>query len=278
MSEAGEGAREYVLGHSAQELKRLNAQALLMEPITRRFLQEAGVEAGMRVLDIGSGAGDVAFLAAEFVGSSGEVVGVDRSAEAVSAATARAAELSAGNVSFLAGDPAAMVFEQQFDAVVGRYVLQFQPDPAGMLRKLAGHVRPGGLIFFHELDWGGACSFPPASIFDDCRSWMSETIRRSGAEIHMGAKLHSTFVAAGLSAPMMRLEALVGGGERASSPLQLMAALAPTLLPAAERLGVVSGAGVDPETLLERMTEEVHASDALIIGLYQIGAWAQTPG
>jgi 2-polyprenyl-3-methyl-5-hydroxy-6-metoxy-1,4-benzoquinol methylase len=266
---------DYVLGHSAQELERLNAQARLVGPITRRFLQEAGVVAGMRVLDVGSGAGDVALLAAELVGNAGEVVGVDRSAEALSSAAARAAAASLSNVSFLVGDPAEMVFDRPFDAVVGRYVLQFQADPAAMLARLAGHVRPGGLVVFHELDWAGARSFPPASIFDNCRKWMSETIRLSGAETHMGARLHATFTTAGLSAPTMRLEALIGGGERASSPLQLMAALASTLLPAAERLGVDSSAAADPETLLERMTEEVCARNALVIGLYQIGAWSR---
>lgn len=275
MGDVGASAGGYVLGHSAQELGRLNAQAGLMYPITRRFLEEAGVDAGMRVLDVGSGAGDVAFLAAELVGDGGEVVGVDRSPEAVSAAAAQATDRSLGNVSFLVGDPAEMVFERPFDAVVGRYVLQFQADPVAMLGKLVGHVRRGGLVVFHELDWAGARSFPPVSIFDDCRSWMSETIRLSGADIHMGAKLHSTFIAAGLPAPTMRLEALIGGGERASGPLQLMAALAPTLLPAAERLGVASAAGVDPVKRLERMSEEVRASDTLLVGLYQIGAWSQ---
>jgi 2-polyprenyl-3-methyl-5-hydroxy-6-metoxy-1,4-benzoquinol methylase len=256
-------------------LARLNAQARLVDPITRRFLQEAGVSTGMRVLDVGSGAGDVALLAAELVGDAGEVLGVDRSAEALSTATGRAAAASLGNVSFLAGDAAEMVFERPFDAVVGRYVLQFQADPAAMLARLADHVRPAGLVVFHELDWGGARSFPPATIFDDCRTWMSETIRRSGAETHMGAKLHSTFIKAGLSAPTMRLEALIGGGESASGPLQLMAALAPTLLPAAERLGLDTGAAADTETLLERMTQEVRASNSLVVGLYQIGAWSQ---
>jgi len=91
----------------------------------------------------------------------------------------------------------------------------------------------------------------------------------------MGVNLHSTFIKAGLSAPTMRHEALIGRGERASSPLQLMAALAPTLLPAAERLGVDTHATGDTETLLERMTQEVQANNSLIVGLYQIGAWSQ---
>jgi tRNA A58 N-methylase Trm61 len=79
---AGENANDYVLGHSARELERLRRQAQLVNPITRQYLIEAGIAPGMRVLDIGSGAGDVAFLAAELVGLSGQVVGVDRSPDA----------------------------------------------------------------------------------------------------------------------------------------------------------------------------------------------------
>jgi hypothetical protein len=167
-----------------------------------------------------------------------------------------------------------MTFERPFDAVVGRYVLQFQADPAVMLRKLAGHVRPGGLVFFHELDWDGARSLPPAQIFDDSRRWMAETMRLSGAEIHMGAKLHSTFIDAGLRAPTMRLEALIGAGESADGPLQLLAGLAATLLPAAERLGLAPAAGADYKTLLEAMSAEVRANDTLVVGNFQVGGWS----
>ena len=58
----------YALGHSDGELERLSVQSRFVEPITRQFLQEAGISTGMRVLDVGSGAGDVAFLAADLVG------------------------------------------------------------------------------------------------------------------------------------------------------------------------------------------------------------------
>ena len=76
----------YVLGHSDRELSRLSMQARLLEPVTRQFLLDAGIRPGMRVLDVGSGAGDVAFLAAELVGRSGEVIGTDTAAVAVGAA------------------------------------------------------------------------------------------------------------------------------------------------------------------------------------------------
>ena len=61
----------YVLGHSEQELKRLAEQARVIDPITRRIFEQAGIGRGMRVLDVGSGVGDVAFLIADLVGRLG---------------------------------------------------------------------------------------------------------------------------------------------------------------------------------------------------------------
>src|SRR3984893_7465452 len=95
--------RAYALGHSERELERLSAQARLIDPITRHFFRDAGIIPGMRVLDVGSGVGDVSFLVADLVGEAGEVVGVDRSPNALAAARSRAIAQSRHNVLFLAG-------------------------------------------------------------------------------------------------------------------------------------------------------------------------------
>ena len=58
----------------------------------------------MRVLDIGSGAGDVALVAAELVGPEGEVVGVDMNPEILETARDRVRQAGHRNVKFLAGD------------------------------------------------------------------------------------------------------------------------------------------------------------------------------
>jgi SAM-dependent methyltransferase len=229
----------------------------------------------MRVLDVGSGAGDVAFLVADLVGDSGEVIGADRVAAALETARTRAAARSLRNVSFRVGDPAEMTFERSFDAVVGRYVLQFQQNPAAMLRKLAAQVRPAGVVVFHEIDWGGLASFPPAPTFDRCCRWGRETLRLHGTETRMGIKLYSTFVAAGLPPPRMRLEALVGGGANGLDLLRLTADLMATLLPEMERLGVATAADVGLDTLLARMRDEVIALSSVIVGTFQIGAWSR---
>jgi len=265
----------YLLGHSPNELERLVTQARVIDPITRRFFLAAGVAPGMRVLDIGSGAGDVAFLAAELVGSEGEVVGVDRVPTAIENARARAEARSLRNVSFREGDPAEMTFDRPFDAITGRYVLMFQRDPADMLRRIAKHVRRGGVIVFHEPDWFGARSIPPAPTYDRCCEWLRQVLERSETESHMGTKLHSTFVDAGLSAPTMGIDALIGGGEKAADNLRLVADLVGTVIPNLEQLGIATPAEIDSPTLAERMIREVTASGSVTIGRSEVGAWTR---
>ena len=266
-----------MLGHSDRELERLETQARLVDPVTRRFFIDAGIAPGMRVLDIGSVAGDVAFLAAVLVGDTGEIVGVDRAPAALAVARTRATTRGFRNTTFLEGDPGEMEFDRPFDAAVGRYVLMFQADPSTMLRNVARHVRPGGPIVFHEPDWDGARSFPSAPTYDQCCRWIAETLRALGNETRMGKKLHSTFVAAGLAEPSMRLEALIGAGAGAIEVLQLIADIAETLVPAMEREGIASAADVGLETLAARMIDEVAATNGVVLPRYDVGAWTRAP-
>lgn len=267
----------YALGHSERELKRLETQAALIDPITRRYFLEAGLEPGMRVLDIGSGAGDVAFLAAEIVGPDGEVVGVDRVPEALASARARTEERSLHNVSFREGELGEVTFDEPFDALVGRYVLMFQERPAEVLRKVARHVKPGGPIVMHEPDWDGARSFPPAPLYDRCCDWIVGAIVAHGHASRMGKNLHPTFRAAELPAPTMGLDTLLGGGEKSARIVGLIADLTWTLAGEIERLGIATPSEMDVETLGRRMLDEAIWGDCVLVGRYEIGAWCRKP-
>jgi ubiquinone/menaquinone biosynthesis C-methylase UbiE len=268
-------AATYVLGHSERELERLAAQARVIDPITRHFFTQAGIAPAMRVLDVGSGAGDVAFLAAELVGAKGEVIGVDRVPAALATARARAKSRSLGQVSFLEGDPGEMKFDGLFDAVIGRYVLMFQEDPSAMVRKLAAHLRPGGVLVFHEPDWDGVGSYPSAPLYDQCCRWIRETLVRHGHEAQMGKKLHSTYVAAGLPAPKMDVSALIGGGGQSVDGLRLIADLMETMLAAIEGAGVATAEEVGLESLAERMIQEATGRQSVIVGRFEVGAWSR---
>jgi SAM-dependent methyltransferase len=228
----------------------------------------------MRVLDVGSGVGDVAFVAAEIVGAGGEVVGTDRSGAALEIARQRAAERSAHNVTFVDGDPTELKFDMPFDAVLGRYVLQFQADPGAMLAKLARHARPGAVTVFHEIDWGALDSFPSVPTFDRCCRWGLETLRRHGTETRMGARLYAAFVSGGYAAPTMRRETLIAGPAKNADILNLMARLMRTLLPQMEKFGIASADDLELPTLVERMQAEAQSTNSVVIGHGQVAAWS----
>ena len=111
----------------------------------------------MKVLDVGSGAGDVALLLAELIGPQGQVVGVDTNAEILQVARSRVQAIGWTTVSFRPGDIMELDLDQDFDAVVGRWLLQYMPDPVALLRRARSWLRPGGIVAFQEID----LSIPP---------------------------------------------------------------------------------------------------------------------
>jgi SAM-dependent methyltransferase len=178
-------------------------------------------------------------------------------------------------VSFREGDAAEMTFDRLFDAVVGRYVLMYQPDPIAVLRSVAAHVRPGGVVVFHEPKWACARSIPPVASWDRCCEWVVEAMTTNGADMQMGMKLHSTFVAAGLPTPSMRYESVIGAGANSSDQVHFTTDVAVTLLPDIEKLGLIAPGEVDPETLADDVIADVAASGAIIVGRSEIGAWSR---
>src|SRR6516225_5955692 len=140
----------YILGHSPAEIQRLKAQAEILRPITERLLLSAGIGPGLRVLDMGCGAGDVSMLAAELVGPSGSIVGIDRNSQVLAVARERAQTAGLRRISFVESSAEVFSNNDLFDLVIGRYVLIYQSDPVAVLRAAARLVRPGGSVAFHE--------------------------------------------------------------------------------------------------------------------------------
>jgi SAM-dependent methyltransferase len=267
---------EYALGHSSRELDRLSFQGTVFAPYTQQLLMEAGLTAGMRVLDVGSGSGDVSFLASDLVGAKGRVLGVDRSPAAVERARARAIRRNVHNVQFEIGDAAAMHFDQPFDAIIGRFVLMYQDDPATSLRSMMRHVRAGGVAAFHEVDTTACRSWPATPTFDAAARWLAEALRGSGARPELGLEMHSVFLDSGLPQPSMRMDTLVSG-EEDSPVFHLLAEAVRTLVPTLEKLNIASAAQVQIDSLADRMREEVVAKRGVAMSYGLVGAWARKP-
>jgi ubiquinone/menaquinone biosynthesis C-methylase UbiE len=270
-------APTYALGRSKTEHERLAGQAALLEAGTERLLRDAGLEPGMRVLDVGSGAGDVAFLAAELVGRGGAVVGIDVDGDALDAARRRAELLGLGNVSFVEGDVRSAALEDAFDAVIGRLVLAYVDDPAAALCAIAEHVRPGGVVAFEELDLDAGVhshSLPEGTLWDETGRRVIETFARAGTQLRMGRRLFAAFLAAGLPAPAMRHEALIGGGPDFAGYAWL-AGVAGSLAPLMDKLGVAAADELALDTLAKRLREDAVARGAVVWSPPLIGAYTR---
>lgn len=265
----------YVLGHSAFELERLARQERLIGSITREYFIDAGLVPGMRVLDVGSGTGVVTFLAAELVGPTGEVIGTDLAPAAIAAARVAAASRARSHVSFREGNPAEMVFDPPFDAIVGRYVLMFQADASSLLSRLAKHLRPGGVIVFHEPDWGFVRSDPIAPTYERCCRWIVDTFDRVGTSTNMGTRMHRAFLGADLPPPTMRMRAVIGDATSATEWLRAASELAIVLAPTMEQQGVATQAEIGSDTLIDRVIQDVAANRSIVIGRAEIGAWVR---
>src|SRR4051812_996515 len=174
---------EYQLGSSAEELERLNRQGRLLAPATRVLLEAGGLREGMRVLDLGSGMGDLALLAADIVGPTGSVLGIDQSRDAGAKAGSRA---TPANVRYAVGDIHDPAPDGPFDAVIGRLVLMYTPDPAAVLRAQAGVLRTGGLVIPVEFDLPSARTIPDVPLAQQCLAWLREGFARAGVAEALG--------------------------------------------------------------------------------------------
>ncbi len=265
----------YALGHSPSEIHRLGIQAAILRPITMRLLQGLGISPGMRILDVGCGAGDVALLAAELVGESGAVVGIDRSEAAILAARARVA--TAKNVYFLVASPDDTLDAASFDVVIGRYVLIFQEDVTEFIRASARLVKPGGIVAFHEIDDADDfAALPEVPLWNQANDWLMGALRSLLPNPDVPGRLVDGFSQAGLGAPFLFCEVPIGDGERSPIATWLAETLR-TLLPQIVQRGWASGDAVDIDSLEKRLRAATSTTHSQVSAPRQVCAWARVP-
>jgi ubiquinone/menaquinone biosynthesis C-methylase UbiE len=265
------GASGYLLGHADTEIQRLLLQGRLYNDHTEHALRLAGVQPGMRVLDVGCGPGDVSFVAARLVGSTGAVLGVDASSDVVELARARAAERGLSTVNF-EQTTIANIAVDEVDAVIGRLILMHLPDPISTLRQFAGLVRPGGLIAFCEFDIGAARSIPESPLSRALVDAIARVFQGAGLDPAFGAALHTLFRRAGLGVPQPTIAAPVG----TANDTEVWAYAVEVwrlVFPLAEQLGLVTDELADIDTLLPRTLEQAAAADAILMLPPMITAW-----
>ncbi|MBE2998666.1 class I SAM-dependent methyltransferase [Nocardiopsis sp. HNM0947] len=274
-----DGDPVYVMARNSAETQRLIDQAAFREPLTRRLFEDAGIAPGMRVLDLGSGAGDVAFLAAEMVGPTGRVLGVDTDPEVLRTARARAEAAGLDHVDFTVGDLRTVDPGERFDAVIGRFVLMYLADPADGLRRVARHLAPGGTLALMEVNWRpeSMMAFPSTPLWEQLWTWMCETVEHAGVEKNMGFKLHHAFTEAGLPRPRSTLQAAIADGDDTDAHLYAAHTLR-GLMPLMLQYGVATEEEVGIDSLARRLQAETRAAGSILKITDVVGAYTRLPG
>ncbi|HEU5265475.1 MAG TPA: class I SAM-dependent methyltransferase [Jatrophihabitans sp.] len=271
---ADQATNEYALGHAAQELARLDHQAEILAQPTRAILTMAGLTPGMRVLDLGTGTGEVALLAAELVGPAGDVLGVDQSGAALDYAERKCAARGVHNVRFGATDLSAGLPAGPFDAVIGRLVLPYLPDPVDTVRAALSRLRAGGLYVAMEYDMNAVRSQPTVPLVQRMSTLISATFDAVGQSQTLGPHLAAVFRAAGAQSPaVVGIQAYLDD-EDPRGPAMITGVIR-SLLPAIERHGLGVASEIDVDTLEARLAAETAIHQAVICPPTLVGAWSR---
>jgi len=259
-------------GIGEDEIARLEIQGRALAPATRMIFAEAGIQPGMRVLDLGCGAGDVAFVAAGLVGPSGSVVGVDRSPEALARARLRAGQRGLAQVRFVEGDLGDPAPGGPFDAIVERLVLWTVPDPAALLRRQTTVLRPGGLVVPVEEDLSTIRTLPQTPFGTQLKSWLVEAFAKAGMSM-VGSRLWAILQEAGLRPlGMIGIQPHFGPGDETGIALlvESMRLAEPLIV----GTGVATAEEIGMDTFEQRLREDGQRTQA--VGAYPmlLSAWA----
>ena len=264
----------YVLGSDDPEIARLDRQAETLRSATAVLLGAAGIRSGMRVLELGTGVGHVAFQLAELVGPSGSVVAIDQAAPLLAVAESRRRAGGVENVRFAEADAHAFRDAEPFDAVVARLLLFHLPDAGDVVRHHAAGLRPGGVWVALDFDVGGARAEPPVALVSTLLGWVEAAFRGAGADPRIGARLAPLLRDAGLSdvmtfgiQPYISPDAPPGVGLLAD----IVRALAKPIVAA----GIATDAELAVDTLDERIAGAMRDAGAVIVAPTLVGAWGR---
>ncbi|MFN8574495.1 MAG: methyltransferase domain-containing protein [Gemmatimonadaceae bacterium] len=264
-------AHHYVMGHDDRERRRLQLQGSILNPITTQLFSRAGIGPGQHVLDVGSGVGDVALIAARLVGPNGSVTACDMDADALGVLERRAAAEGLSNVSTITGDVHAIGLSRTFDAVTGRHILIHVPDPLELVRTVAGLVKQGGVVVFEEYDFSVVhAGYPSTEILQHVMSVFRDFFAKA-RHGNMGTRLPKLFSDAGLTDIEARAEYPIGLGTPDSPFHEWIAESMRSILGRAVAAGIPGASAIDIDNLQQSLRDATVASGAAMPAPAMVG-------
>ena len=234
MSEAYSG--NYPIERRAGEIERLHIQSAAFARDTQGMLDLNGVRDGWSCLDLGCGPGGITEPLSKRAGPSGRVVGLDKDAEFLAHALARAP----ANVEFRQGDAfAADLPDGSFDLVHMRFLASTSGEPERVIREAIRLCRAGGAVALQEPDCATLNCYPPHPPWETLKRAVIGAFSGIGGDVHLGQRLYRLVRQLGLVDVQYRPVLI---GVRSVDPMaDYLPATAESLRGTISKLGLLSG-------------------------------------
>jgi SAM-dependent methyltransferase len=204
------------------------------------------------------------------------VVGVDAAARPLEVARRRAAAAGQRGVVLEQADVTTWEPPGPLDAVLGRLVLLHLPDPVALVARMAGLVRPGGVVAFQEVVLSTRAAHPPLPLLTAFNGWLLTSLGRLGVPVDLGLRLGAVFRAAGLPDPVLVTgQPLERGGDAAG--WSIVGGDVTALADAFERTGAAAAGEVGPADFEQRLRAQAADADAVLVDPLVVGAVARVP-
>lgn len=226
------------------------------EDTTRKLIEGGEIKPGMKILDLGCGAGNVSFLLSDYLGADGIIVGIDSNEKAIERAKERSKELGLSNLYFCVGD-ITQDFEMEhsnFDAIIVRRVLMYLPSPQNTIATAIKYLKPNGIFLAQENNISptpiGLESMPHHKKVNDL---IKKTLEKENVNFNMGIGLNTILTNSGLKVEKLWAEAIVSTPNQHTNWFFLAQAMKERML----SYNVISDVSeLELETLDERLTKE----------------------
>jgi len=190
----------YIHGTHPEEQQRLSTLNTLLND---RSLERMKLSGGERILDVGSGLGQLSRGMARLAGSPGLVVGIEQSSEQIAEAERQSATAGEeGLVEFRRGDAVALPLADEewgmFDIAHARFLLEHVPDAQAVVNAMAKAVRPGGRIILEDDDHDVLRLWPAVAGFEKLWRAYIRTYTEHGFDPYVGRSLVGILVEAGV--------------------------------------------------------------------------------
>ena len=242
-----------------------------MQPTTLALLNRAGLQLGMKCLEVGCGSGDVAFDLARMVGPQGRVVATDIDEIKINLARQEAEQQHLANLEFRIANVVEGEFEK-FDFAHARFVVTHLPNPQEALEKVRQAIHPGGILAVQDIDFRGHFCDPECAAFSRYVELYTKTAGRRGLDPNIGPRLPGLLTNAGFESVQINVVQLaaITGESKLMAPLT-MENIADSVL--AE--GLASRAEVD--RLVHELDEFARDPHTVISGPRVVQTWGYRP-